>query len=145
MPLMWDENGINLDELIDAVLEFKKFMTPAQMTRIRNGFGTAESTLSFGADFDLLKEVQEQISAARALRREHISNGAVLTTAKEAQSALQATTGLIKLLVDLQKDVINLARQQAVEAATVDTLKVLSPEAVEKYRQLMEERLENAP
>lgn len=138
------DEGVNLNELVDNLVKYKAFMTPAMVETIKAVYGTA-SKKSFGAEFDLLEEVHQQIKAVRGLRSSAIgSDGAVLTNSKEAKEALTASTSLLKLLVDLQQDIVNISRMRAVEEATGEVLKEMDEGLQEKFLQALERKLEHA-
>lgn len=137
--------GVNLDELVDQVCQHAKFMTPSQIQRIQAVFGRVDpDDTGFNAHFDLMNEVTKQIEAVGIMRNSAFANGMMLVDAREAQAALQSSLNMIKVLTELQGELLTQARHRTVETCTVDVMKELGPEVYAKFKDLMTERLGSA-
>lgn len=136
---------IDLDELVKLVIDNRKYMTPTQVSSIANTFASANpSARTLGVDIDLLEEIQVQLRAVQTLRGATVSSsGSIVGSVKEAKEALTTATQLLKLLLDMQKEVMTIARRRAVEQAVVETLTAIDPALQQEFLEKLAKRLEH--
>jgi len=102
----------------------------------------------YGADYDMKSEVENLITAARALKNSVMyPNGDIRPgiTPREMKEVVTSTSSLISLLMKSHEQLMNFDRQRILEQSTVDVLREMGgEEIVSRFVKMMEERLEAA-
>lgn len=105
--------------------------------------GTVEDP-EYGADFDMIEEVNEQIKAVRALRSSVLDpvTGQVRDdkSSRDVKEIVSTSATLLTSLMKFHEKIINQDRMRALEQATIEVVKDLSPEAQEKFFTALEEK-----
>jgi hypothetical protein len=100
----------------------------------------------YGADYDLKSEVENLITAARALKNSVMyANGDIKPgiTPREMKEVVTSTSSLISLLMKSHEQLMNFDRQRILEQSTVEVLREMGgEEIVSRFVKMMEERLE---
>ena len=101
----------------------------------------------YGADFDLSKVINDQIRMIEAIKRKVTnSNGSIKddVSVKEARELITSSSSVIQQLMKHQKDLININRQQALEASVIKAVKTLPQDAQTEFFNTLEDLLEGA-
>jgi len=140
MALLDKFEGVDANELVDFLIDRKRFLPKDVKDRIKASFGSDDD--EGGVDFDLHKEVVDQLNAVKHLRKAAMnSDGTLVAGIREAKETLSATTSLLTLLTKLQGDIYNSDRVRTIQKITIETLKEVDPTLQEKFILLLEERL----
>jgi hypothetical protein len=135
-------DAIDPNELIDFLIERKRFLPKEVRDRLRDNFSSSDEIVG-GGDFDLHREVVDQLQAVKALRKAAISTDGTLEVGiREAKESLAATTSLLTLLTKLQGEIYNQDRIRRVQKITIEVLQEVAPEVRDRFITLLEERLE---
>jgi len=103
-----------------------------------------ENSVTYGADFDLVAEVEAQILAVRAMRDSVILPGGRVKNgvpARELKEVVTASNTLLQTLMKTHERVLNYDRQRALEAATVAAVEGLPEEAKQAFFSALEKEL----
>lgn len=105
-------------------------------------------TVVYGANYDMKSEVENLITAARALKNSVMyPNGDIRPgiTPREMKEVVTSTSSLISLLMKSHEQLMNFDRQRILEQSTVDVLREMGgEEIVSRFVKMMEDRLEEA-
>lgn len=142
MALLDKFDAIDPNELIDFLIERKRFLPREVKDRLRDNFGSSGDNGSGGEDFDLHQEIVDQLRAVKALRKSVVSSSGNLEAGiRDTKEALSATTSLLTLLTKIQGDVYNQDRIRRVQKTTIEVLNDVDPELRDKFVTLLEQRL----
>lgn len=140
MALLDKFEGVDANELVDFLIDRKRFLPKDVKDRIKASFGSDGE--DEGVDFDLHKEVVDQLNAVKHLRKAAMnSDGTLVSGIREAKETLSATTSLLTLLTKLQGEIYNSDRVRTIQKITIETLKDVDPVLQDKFITLLEERL----
>lgn len=143
----------NPAELADFLIQRKPFLPPELRRKLGDAFA-ADATARpppknppisapNTAEFDLYSEVKAQVLAARALRESVIDGNSISGEVNEVKNALQGSSAILKLAVDLESEVLNQRRVSLLQQAVVETLKELDLEVLEKFKKIFDEKLKH--
>ena len=142
MALLDKFDAIDPNELIDFLIERKRFLPKRLRTVYVITLGTSGDNGSGGEDFDLHQEIVDQLRAVKALRKSVVSSSGNLEAGiRDTKEALSATTSLLTLLTKIQGDVYNQDRIRTVQKVTIEVLNDVDPALRERFMKLLEERL----
>jgi hypothetical protein len=124
-----NEDGSSfLDEPIKTIVAFKDQLTPRQvqdLLPLLYLLPQQESEPIYGPDFDLVAEIDRMIVVTRAMQDSIMVNGRIKQSipTREVKETTAAANTMLTSLMKHHKEVVNLARMQAAEKATVKVLK----------------------
>jgi len=148
--------SLNPSDLVDFLVQRKSLLSSEIRERLYTEFAPASAPRRMqiipipencrpGEGLDLYKEVQDQLQAVQLLRSSVITvdNGVATLSAgvRETKEALSAATTLLKLLVDLESEVMNMSRIRTIQKTTIEVLEELGPDVQSKFLELLESRL----
>lgn len=103
-----------------------------------------EDTGAYGASFDMLKEINQQMLIVRGLRNEVFTAGGRIRTGyefKDANTVLKACDGMIKTMMVQHEKLVNVSRFQKIETAVHAAIDKLDPESRSMFIQEMNTQL----
>ena len=113
-------------------------------------FGTASSygggldDPEYGADFDMVEEVNEQIKAVRALRASVMDpeTGGIRQdkSTRDVKEIVSSSSTLLTWLMKFHEKIIYQDRMRALEQATIEVVKDLDQQAQDKFFSVLEEK-----
>lgn len=127
----------NLDEMQFATL--LDHVPPEHMPDLTGGEGGI-----YDADFDMNKEIGEQIISVRAMRNSIMVHGRIKPniSTREVKEVVASANTMFTTLMKHHETVQGLERHRAVESATVEILKEMDPISADKFFAELERRLE---
>lgn len=129
-----------------VVTAIKDELIPSyELRKILDVLPAQESVQGFDANFDMGKEITNQLQALQAVRNKIFSSDGRIKegqTVKDAKDFMASSASLLQLLQKSKSELINLERLQAIEEAVIDALKELGDDATELFLKKLEERLE---
>jgi len=135
--------GTAFETVVVAVRE--GFIPDYEMRKLLDVLPAQESAQEFGADFDMSAELSNQLNALQAVRNKIFSVDGRLAdgqTIKDAKDFMSSSSALLQLLHKSKAELINIERLQAVEEATIETIKELGEDKTKLFLKNLHERLE---
>lgn len=98
----------------------------------------------YDADFSIAGMIGEQINAVIALRKSVFAGGEIKhgVSVRDAQSVISTTNSMITSLTKHHESVQGMERGRLVERAVVESLKEVKPELMDRFFELLAEKLE---
>lgn len=142
------EGDTHLASCVETILRKADRLSPSQvhdLMTILTHYSDDSDSFQYGADFDLKEEITAQIRAVRALRGKVLLPSGQLhpdIEPREAKEIITTGSTLISTLMKYHEQIVNMDRQQAVETAIIDTVKLLNQKYQEIFFDKMKENLE---
>ena len=134
--------SVHLDVLLKALTDSYPD-TFAKAGTASAGRGTEDP--EYGADFDLVQEMNDQIRVVRALRNKVIDpeTGAIKGdhSARDAKELIGSSNTMLASLMKFHDKIVNQDRVRAIEHATIEVVKTLPKESQEKFFEALEQAL----
>ncbi len=121
------------------------FIPDYELRKLLDVLPAQEDSQEFGADFDMSQELTNQLQALQAVRNKIFSSDGRLAegqTIKEAKDFMSSSATLLQLLQKSKSEFINIERLQAIEEATIDTIKELGEDKTKLFLNNLKDRLE---
>lgn len=143
----------DLDDHVNTLLTHRHYLSQAQVDRIARALriDVEESAprqaagMEYGADFDMAYEVQQQITAVRAIR-DHVmdSRGRLREgiTARDAKEVVTSGSTLLSSLMKFHSSVVNMERLRLLERAVVEVLREEDDDLRDRVLTRLAQRLE---
>ena len=99
---------------------------------------------NFDEEFDLREELSTQLKMVRAVRNSILNSAGQIredTTVSEVKSVLDASMKLAQMLTKANKEIVNIERIQAVEAAFLETIADLDEARQKEFVAILEKRM----
>lgn len=130
--------------LIEHVNELKEDIAMRLMEALMERFPAAERE-AYGAGFNMMTEVTDQIVALRALRTRVLTDTGLVragVTARELKEVVAASNSMLQTLMKTHERIVNYDRMRAIEEATIEAIKELPDEVKQQFFAKLEQLLE---
>ena len=140
-------------KLVGKVIAVVDKLTDDQKETLLNALALTgaviEDQQDYDANFDLSKEINEQLRAIRAMRQQVFNSNHTIKdgiSAREVKEVVTSSSTMINTLMKHHQTVQSMERHRAVEAATIDALKELEKdrgaEVLNRFFEIFEKKLD---
>jgi len=135
--------GLAFNTVVDAI---KRDAIPNyELVKILDVLPVQESTQEFDAEFDLAEEISGQLRTLKTIKNSIFSTDGRIkegSSVKEAKDFMASSSQLLQMLQKAKAELINIDRMQAIEEATIETLRDLDENIIEEFGRILKEKLD---
>jgi len=135
--------GLAFDTVVQAI---KRDAIPEyELVKILDVLPIQADTQEFDSEFDLSQELTNQLKALQSIRdRIFSSDGRIKegSSVKEAKDFMSSSGSLLQMLQKSRSELINIDRMQAIEEATIDTMRELGEDVIDDFSARLKEKLD---
>ena len=134
-------NNISIDEILDLLEKYRKYMDETQLARLYGLFPDEPVTAAEdNEETDLLVELKSLIKYVRTIRRKLEKKGDE-ATAREIKDLIQSSSSLFGMVTKLNETILTQTRLRQVETATITTIQSLPEAQQQAFFALLEANL----
>lgn len=138
--------GLAFNTVVEAV---KKNVIPNyELVKLLDELPNQKDTQEFDASFDLSQEINGQLNALQSIRNQIFSSDGRIRdgqTVKDAKDFMASSSQLLQMLQKSRAELINTERLQAVEEATIETLRelgeMIDEDLIKRFLEALESKL----
>jgi ElaB/YqjD/DUF883 family membrane-anchored ribosome-binding protein len=134
-----------LDAEVEAILHAPQLLTKEQL---RNLACILQDYLpqgvAYGADFDLVAEIGQQLTAIKAMRRKVMTDNGVPMegiSARDLKEVATASNTILQTLIKTHEKIMSYERQRAIEKAAAAAVRAMPQEFQDQYFEHLEREL----
>ena len=139
-------DGPDFSNEVEFIASCPEALTEEQAAILWNAIQSrlASIDIDYGANFDIVAEVEAQIALVRAMRRSVVTAGGQLMpgiATRELKEVVSASTTMLTTLSKSHEKIMSFDRIRAIETSTVDAVKTLPAEQQTIFFETLERKL----